>query len=78
MGLTVSRKPPKNSTVSRKKEVTNSNKISGDYYGKIITVSRKLAIVLTVSRKSHPPIKTLIKRRGYVMASEQLLSLKLL
>ena len=33
--------------------------MSGGNNGKVLTVSRKLAKILTVSRKSHHPIETL-------------------
>ena len=33
--------------------------MSGGNNGKVLTVSRKLAEILTVSRKSHHPIETL-------------------
>ena len=35
--------------------------MSGGKNGKMLTVSRKLAKILTVSRKSHHPIETLFK-----------------
>ena len=34
--------------------------MSGGNNGKVLTVSRKLAKIFTVSRKSHHPIETLI------------------
>ena len=36
--------------------------MSGGNNGKALTVSRKLANILTDSRKSHHPIETLIQR----------------
>ena len=38
--------------------------MSGGNNGKVLTVSRKLAKILTVSRKSHHPIETLLGRPG--------------
>ena len=35
--------------------------MSGGNNGKVLTVSRKLAKILTDSRKSHHPIETLLK-----------------
>ena len=38
--------------------------MTGGNNGKVLTVSRKLAKILTVSRKSHHPIETLLRRPG--------------
>ena len=38
--------------------------MSGGGNGKVLTVSRKLAKILTFSRKSHHPIETLKKPNG--------------
>ena len=38
--------------------------MSGGNNGKVLTVSRKLAKILTVSRKSHHPIETLTHVAG--------------
>ena len=39
--------------------------MSGGNDGKVLTVSRKLTKILTVSRKSHHPIETLIKQMRF-------------
>ena len=39
--------------------------MSGGDDGKVLTVSRKLTKILTVSRKSHYPIETLIKQMRF-------------
>ena len=58
--LAVRRKNWQILTVSRKKKLTVKN-ISGGNNRKVLTVSRKLAEILTDSRKSHHPIETLMK-----------------
>ena len=45
------------------KKLKTLKKLSGDHNGNILTVSRKLAKILTVSRKSHNPIETLLDPR---------------
>ena len=39
--------------------------MSGGNDGKVLTVSRKLTKILTVSRESHHPIETLIKQMRF-------------
>ena len=39
--------------------------MSGGNDGKVLTVSRKLTKILTVSRKSHHPTETLIKQMRF-------------
>ena len=46
--------------VSRRKKLT-VNSFSGDHNGKIVTVSRNLDKILTVSRKSHHLMETLFR-----------------
>ena len=41
--------------------------MSGGNNGKVLTVSRKLAKILTVSRKSHHPIETLLFILSYFL-----------
>ena len=50
--------------------------MSGGDDGKVLTVSRKLTKILTVSRKSHYPIETIIKQTRFKFIKRNELHMK--
>ena len=80
MGLTVCSKKAKNLAAGWKKltnfdrysskKLKTFKKLPGDHNGNILTVSRKLAKILTVSRKSHNPIETLLVEKPRAVKSQ--------